>query len=107
MSAALPTAEYEYGDIVAQWTGMSAYALQRALRMTHEQFAEHLGVARRTTAAWRARPDLIPLESMQVFLDSAYERTTPEQRARFRLLISEPELLLRRRPGRRKAGGTS
>ena len=36
---------------------------RQALRMTNETFAEHLGVAVRTVAYWRARPDVEPRPS--------------------------------------------
>jgi len=35
-------------------TGRAACALQAALRMSNEAFAEHLGIAVRTVAAWQA-----------------------------------------------------
>jgi 8-oxo-dGTP diphosphatase len=47
-------------DVVSSWTGARADALRRALRMTNEVFAEHLGVAVRTVAYWRARPGSVP-----------------------------------------------
>ncbi len=46
-------------NMVASWTGGRADTLRQALRMTNEAFAEHLGVAVRTVAYWRARPDVI------------------------------------------------
>lgn len=46
-------------NMVASWTGGRADTLRQALRMTNEAFAEHLGVAVRTVAYWRARPDII------------------------------------------------
>lgn len=39
-------------DSVIVRSGRSACALQSALRLTNESFAEHLGVAVRTVAAW-------------------------------------------------------
>ena len=47
-------------DIVVTWTGRHADALRQSLRMTNETFAEHLGIAVRTVAYWRARPDVVP-----------------------------------------------
>ncbi len=45
-------------DVVASWTGRRADALRQALRMTNESFADYLGVAARTVAYWRERPDV-------------------------------------------------
>ena len=42
-------------QVVATWTGARADALRRALRMTNESYAEHLGVAVRTVAYWRQK----------------------------------------------------
>jgi len=47
-------------DAVTTWSGSRADALRRALRMTNEAFAEHLGVAARTVAYWRGRADVVP-----------------------------------------------
>ena len=41
-------------DVVSSWTGARAHALQQALRMTNEAFAEHLGAAVRTVTYWQA-----------------------------------------------------
>ena len=56
-------------DAVASWDGGKADALRRALRMTNEQFAEHLGIAVRTVAYWRKNPDMAPLPATQEFGD--------------------------------------
>lgn len=68
---------------VTSWTGESACALQAALRMTNEAFAEHLGIGVRTVASWHQRPDVQPIASMQQILDTALERCSPEERRRF------------------------
>lgn len=70
-------------DVVDRWTGRHASALQAALRMTHEEFAEHLGVARRTIVNWHARPDITPSSELQRALDTALERASASARARF------------------------
>lgn len=44
-------------DVVDVWTGERASALQRALRLTNESFAERLGTAVRTVAKWNASPE--------------------------------------------------
>jgi DNA-binding transcriptional regulator YiaG len=45
---------------VLEWTGRLASALQRALRMSNEEFAEHLGVAARTVSTWHQKPERVP-----------------------------------------------
>jgi hypothetical protein len=59
--------------------------------MTNESFAEHLGVAVRTVAYWRERPEIIPKPAMQETLDAALERAPERARAQFALLIEEAE----------------
>jgi transcriptional regulator with XRE-family HTH domain len=76
-------------DVVASWTGERADALRRALRMTNESFAEHLGVAVRTVAYWRDRVDIVPRPAMQEILDTALVRAPESARAQFYLILSE------------------
>ena len=68
-------------EVVRTWTGREADALRQALRMTNEAFASHLGVAVRTVADWRKRPDMIPRPAMQETLDAALERAA--ERAKY------------------------
>ena len=68
-------------DVVASWTGSRADALRRALRMTNESFAGHLGVAVRTVAYWRERADVIPRPAMQEILDTALDRAPASARS--------------------------
>src|SRR5262249_23977811 len=56
-------------DLVATWTGWHANALRQALRMTNEEFAEHLDVSVRTVVYWRTRPEIVPRQGMQQILD--------------------------------------
>lgn len=70
-------------DVVDRWTGRHACALQSALRMTGDEFAAALGVARRTVASWHARPDMVLRADMQRVLDAAHERASAAARARF------------------------
>jgi 8-oxo-dGTP diphosphatase len=72
-------------DIV-EWTGRTACALQQALRMTNEQFANHLDVAVRTVASWHSNPGLVPKNDTQQLLDTAYERASPSVLRRFAVL---------------------
>jgi hypothetical protein len=75
-------------DSVSVWTGRRAGALQAALRLSNESFAEHLGIAVRTVAAWHHKPTLKPKPEMQQLLDTALEQATPGVKARFTQLLS-------------------
>ena len=74
-------------NVVEEWSGRLACALQAALRMTNEGFASHLGIAVRTVAAWHADPDVIPRPEIQQALDTALERSPEATRTRFALLV--------------------
>lgn len=76
-------------DLVAKWTGWHADALRDALRMTNEEFAEHLQIAVRTAAYWRSRPAMVPRQGMQQILDAAFEQAPELARAQFRRLLAE------------------
>jgi tetratricopeptide (TPR) repeat protein len=76
-------------DAVASWDGGKADALRQALRMTNEQFAEHLGIAVRTVAYWRKTPDMAPLPATQEILDAALAKASEQVRAQFWLLLDE------------------
>ena len=79
-------------DAVASWDAGRADALRRALRMTNEQFAEHLGISVRTVAYWRKKPDMIPLPATQEILDAALAEASAQAQG--------PVLAFaRRRPG--------
>ncbi|HEY9373953.1 NUDIX hydrolase [Streptomyces sp.] len=73
-------------DVVDVWTGRTACALQKALRMSNEAFAGRLGVAVRTVANWHSSPDKEPNPEMQAALDTAYEGASSTVRSRFQLL---------------------
>ncbi|MFC3979695.1 NUDIX hydrolase [Streptosporangium jomthongense] len=51
--------------------------------MTHDEYAAHLGVARRTVASWHARPEVVLRTELQRALDTAHERAPAGARARF------------------------
>ncbi|CCH33016.1 transcriptional regulator [Actinosynnema sp. NPDC047251] len=74
------------------WTGRTASALQLALRLTHEAFAEHLGIGVRTVASWHQKPDLRPKTEMQQLLDTALDQAPAAVKARFTALAEEPAL---------------
>ncbi|MFI6032981.1 NUDIX hydrolase [Streptomyces sp. NPDC051315] len=73
-------------DVIDTWTGRTACALQSALRMTNDGFADHLGVAVRTVAGWHSSPDIVPRTEIQSALDTAYERASASVQRRFSLL---------------------
>jgi hypothetical protein len=76
-------------DQVEGWTGRTACALQAALRLSNEAFAEHLGIGVRTVASWHQKPTLRPRSDMQQFLDTALERAPASARARFSVLTGD------------------
>jgi tetratricopeptide (TPR) repeat protein len=76
-------------DVVSSWTGARADALRRALRMTNEAFAEHIGVAVRTVAYWRARPGSVPKPDVQEALDTVLVQAPEPVRAQFWLVLAE------------------
>ncbi|MGP4114691.1 NUDIX hydrolase [Streptomyces sp. 4N509B] len=77
-------------DVVDTWTGRTACALQQALRLSNESFAERLGVAVRTVASWHSQPGIVPRPEMQQALDTTYERAGDAVRQRFALLSRPP-----------------
>lgn len=74
-------------DVIDTWTGAMACHLQAALRMSHEAFAEHLGVHPRTVGDWHRRPGIVPRSEIQSALDTAYEKAPPPVRIRFTRLL--------------------
>ncbi len=75
-------------DSVIVWTGCTACALQAALRLSNESFAEHLGIAVRTVAAWHHKPTLKPKTEMQQLLDTALDQASPAAKTRFTQLLA-------------------
>lgn len=73
------------------WTGESACALQAALRLSNEAFAERLGIGVRTVAGWHQKPTLRPQSEMQQLLDTALEQASADVKDRFGALAAEPE----------------
>jgi hypothetical protein len=76
-------------DPVTGWTARTACALQAALRLSNEAFAEHLGIGVRTVASWHQKPSLRPRPEMQQVLDTALEQATPAIKARFAVLVGD------------------
>ncbi|WP_020391103.1 helix-turn-helix domain-containing protein [Kribbella catacumbae] len=77
--------------VIDQWTGRHARALQAAMRLTGEAFAEHLGVSPRTVAKWRKRPDMVPSPQLQEALDTSLNLASPEAQTRFAASIGVPQ----------------
>ncbi|MEV8378371.1 helix-turn-helix domain-containing protein [Kribbella sp. NPDC056861] len=79
--------------VIDQWTGRHARALQAALRLTSESFAEHLGISPRTVAKWRKRPDMVPSPQLQEALDTSLTLASAEVQTRFSASVgtSPPE----------------
>ncbi|NEA35084.1 helix-turn-helix domain-containing protein [Streptomyces sp. SID13031] len=69
--------------VIDHWTGRHARALQAAMRLTSEAFAEHLGISPRTVAKWRKRPDMVPSPQLQEALDTSLHLASPEVQTRF------------------------
>ena len=69
--------------VIDQWTGRHATALQAALRMSQDEMAALIGVAKRTIAAWSERPDIVIRPELQRALDTAYERSDEPVKLRF------------------------
>lgn len=75
-------------DPAQEWTGHTATALRKALRMTVDRFAATLSVAPRTVANWAANPDTVPRVAVQDALDDMLGRATPPVRDRFKELTA-------------------
>ncbi|MEV4728881.1 transcriptional regulator [Saccharopolyspora sp. NPDC049426] len=88
-------------DVVDIWTGGRANALQRALRLTNEAFADRLGTAVRTVAKWNGNPDTEPGSELQQALDTVLHQADDQVKARFSLLLA------RGRPGETALTGTA
>jgi hypothetical protein len=76
-------------QVVTSWTGAHADALRQSMRMTNESFAEYLGVAVRTVAYWRKRPEMVPGVANQEILDAALERAPDRAKAQFAVLLGQ------------------
>jgi hypothetical protein len=76
--------------MVNGWTGREACALQAALRMSHQQFAAHLGIALSTVGEWHAKPHLRPRGETQRILDTARAQAPPDVQERFAALTASP-----------------
>ncbi|WP_240762372.1 hypothetical protein [Micromonospora sp. HM134] len=86
---------------VDRWTGSLACSLQAAAGMTNEGFAGWLGIATRTVAYWRSRPDTVPGNANQDVLNAALDRVSDSVRSRFLETLSGV-----RREGNAGGGGS-
>jgi hypothetical protein len=75
---------------VDTWTGQHATALRRALRMSKEAYAAHLGVAVGTVSYWAKHPDAVCTPVLQHTLDTALARADGDARERFHTAVSVP-----------------
>ncbi|MCA1279728.1 transcriptional regulator [Saccharopolyspora sp. 7B] len=78
-------------DLSSGWTGETACALQAALRLSNEGFAEHLGIGVRTVAGWHQKPDLRPKSEMQQLLDTTLEQAAAQVKDRFAALTASSD----------------
>lgn len=69
--------------MIDRWTGRHATALQAALRMSQDEMAALLGVAKRTIASWHERPEIAIRPELQRALDTAYEQAPEAAKLRF------------------------
>ncbi|MGW4731699.1 NUDIX domain-containing protein [Streptomyces shenzhenensis] len=75
-------------DVVDVWNGQYACALQAALRLTNEAFADRLGIAPRTVATWHSNPEVVLRGETQQLLDELYETASQTVHKRFALLLA-------------------
>lgn len=70
--------------VIDQWTGRHATALQAALRMSQDEMAALIGVAKRTIASWSERPEIVIRPELQRALDTAHHRADEPAKLRLR-----------------------
>ncbi|MER7416477.1 helix-turn-helix transcriptional regulator [Micromonospora peucetia] len=77
--------------VIGRWTGRETRALREALRMTVNDFAQHLGVAPVTVSGWEHRhPPAPPEMARQAALDEALALADIDTKARFLLILDTP-----------------
>jgi hypothetical protein len=59
--------------------------------MSNKSFAQFLGVAVRTVAYWRKRPEIVPALGIQATLDAVLEHAPARVKAQFAQLVAQPE----------------
>ncbi|MEV6491905.1 hypothetical protein AB0M20_25310 [Actinoplanes sp. NPDC051633] len=75
--------------VVTTWRGETASTLRIALRMSCDEFADHLGVSSRGVSKWEANPEGELALKTQQLLDTALKLASDEVRARFAQLRTE------------------
>src|SRR5262245_55977884 len=72
------------------WTGIEARMLRLSRRMSVRDFARHLGISDRMVSKWEAAgAGLKPRPHNQAILDTALDRATQEERARFTTWLAQ------------------
>lgn len=67
--------------MIDHWTGRHATALQTALRMSQDEMADLLGIAKRTIASWHEKPDVVIRPELQRALDTRIRTGTRSRQA--------------------------
>ncbi|WP_255293080.1 hypothetical protein [Streptomyces niveus] len=70
-----------------KWTGRTAAVLQESLYMSNYRFAERIGVAVRTVAAWHEKPRSSPNYEIQEALDTLLATSDDRTKERFATLF--------------------
>ena len=76
--------------VIDHWTGASATALRRAMRLSNEGFAAKLGVSVRAVAKWSAQPAITPTPQFQQMLDTVLGQLDDSARQRFSMRVAPP-----------------
>jgi hypothetical protein len=76
-------------QVIASWTAAEASALQQCLRMSNQSYAGYLGIAVRTVAYWRKRPEMVPTLALQATLDRMLEQAPERVKAQFAQLVAQ------------------
>jgi tetratricopeptide (TPR) repeat protein len=77
--------------VVTSWNGAKASALRVALRLTMDELAARIGGSPRGVAKWDHQPDLVLSMASQRDLDHVLTSATPDEQARFAMLVEEHE----------------
>lgn len=78
--------------VVASWTGAQASALRVALRLTMDELAARIGgMSPRGVAKWEHQPEVVPSMVSQRDLDYILSTASPDEQARFAMLVQEHE----------------
>jgi hypothetical protein len=59
------------------------------MRLTYEDFAQHLSVSVRQVNNWHSRPEIVPQANVQRILDGALDSASDRVKAQFALLVGE------------------